>query len=135
MKVGKPAAIQVVYNYLRQEAAEELFPRAISEGIGIIAREPLANGFLAGTYTKDSVFPVGDIRHQWPSKYQAQLVNRVDSFKKSLGAGPLTPAQAALKFVLAQPAVSVVIPGCKTVDQAKENFKTSDVALEVSSQT
>jgi aryl-alcohol dehydrogenase-like predicted oxidoreductase len=92
----------------------------------------LANGFLAGKYTKDSVFPVGDIRHQWPSKYQAQLVNQVESFKKSLGESPLTPTQAALKFVLAQPAVSVVIPGCKTADQARENFKTSDLTLEVS---
>jgi len=62
MKIGKPATIQVVYNYLRRDAAEELFPRAIAEGVGIIAREPLANGFLTGKYTKDSVFPVGDIR-------------------------------------------------------------------------
>jgi aryl-alcohol dehydrogenase-like predicted oxidoreductase len=132
MKVGKPAAIQVVYNYLRRNAAEELFARALVEGVGIIAREPLANGFLAGKYTKDSVFPVGDIRHQWPSKYQAQLVNQVESFRKSLGESPLTPTQAALKFVLTQPAVSVVIPGCKTADQARENFKTSDLSLEVS---
>jgi len=132
MKVGKPAAVQVVYNYLRRDAADELFARAVAEGVGIIAREPLANGFLAGKYTKDSVFPVGDIRHQWPSKYQAQLVNQVESFKKSLGESPLTPTQAALKFVLAQPAVSVVIPGCKTADQARENFKTSDLTLEVS---
>src|SRR5262249_39055221 len=135
MKVGKPAAIQVVYNYLRRDAAEELFPRAMAEGVAIIAREPLANGFLTGKYTKDSVFPVGDIRHQWPPKYQAQPVNQVESFKKSLGNSPLTLGQAAIRFVLAQPAVSVVIPGCKTIEQTLENFRTSDLALEVSSQT
>ena len=101
--------------------------------MAIIAREPLANGFLTGKYTKDSVFPVGDIRHQWPSKYQAQLLNQVENFSKTIGQGPLTPAQAAIRFVLAQPAVSVVIPGCKTVDQAEENFKTSDLSVVVSS--
>ena len=114
---------------------EELFPQALAAGVAIIAREPLSNGFLTGKYTKDSVFPVGDIRHQWPSKYQAQLVNQIEGFKKSVGAVPFTLAQAAIRFVLAQSAVSTVIPGCKTVEQAQENFKTSDLPLEVSSQT
>jgi aryl-alcohol dehydrogenase-like predicted oxidoreductase len=127
LKSGHPAAIQVVYNYLRREAAEELFPRAIAEGIAIVAREPLANGFLTGKYTKDSVFPVGDIRHQWPSKYQTQMIHRVEEFAKRVNEGPLTQAQSALKFVLSQPAVSVVIPGCKTVSQAEENFRTADL--------
>lgn len=133
MKVGKPSTIQVVYNWLRRDAAEELFPRAVAQGVGIIAREPLANGFLAGTYTKDSVFPVGDIRHQWPFKYQAQLVGQVDSFRKSLGDTERTPAQAALQFVLSQQAVSVVIPGCKSSHQAQENFRASDRVSQVSS--
>ncbi len=132
MKVGKPSTIQVVFNWLRRDAAEELFPKAVAEGVGIIAREPLSNGFLTGGYTKDSVFPVGDIRHQWPSKYQAQLVSQVDTFRKSLGSSELTLAQAAIRFVLSQQAVSVVIPGCKTYHQAEENFHTSDLSFEVS---
>ena len=104
MKMGKPAAIQVVYNYLHRDAAEELFARAEAEGVGIIAREPLANGFLTGKYTKDSVFPVGDIRHQWPSKYQAQLVNQIESFGEiPLWQSPLTPTQSAIRLEKAQP--------------------------------
>jgi aryl-alcohol dehydrogenase-like predicted oxidoreductase len=127
LKHGKPAAFQVVYNYLRRDAAEELFPRAIAEGIAIVAREPLANGFLTGKYTRDSVFPVGDIRHQWPLKYQSQLIARVDEFAKRVAGTPLTQPQAALKFVLSQPAVSTVIPGCKTVQQTEENFRTAEL--------
>src|SRR5258705_8170393 len=80
MKTGRRAAMQVVCNYFRRDAAEDLFPRALAEGVAIIPREPLANGFLTGKYTKDSVFPVGDIRHQWPSKYQTQLINQVQDF-------------------------------------------------------
>ncbi len=134
LKAGKPSAIQVVYNYLRRDAAAELFPKAVEEGVAIIAREPLSNGFLTAKYTKDSVFPVGDIRHQWPSKYQAQLLNQIEGFKKSVSQGTLTPAQAAIRFVLSQSAVSVVIPGCKTVEQAEENFRTSDLSVVVSYQ-
>jgi aryl-alcohol dehydrogenase-like predicted oxidoreductase len=129
MKNGRPAAIQVVYNYLRRDAAEELFPRALAEGVAIVAREPLANGFLTGKYTKDSVFPVGDIRHQWSAKFQAHLISQVQDFAKTAAQSPFTPAQTALRFVLAQPAVSVVIPGCKTADQAEENLRTSELAL------
>lgn len=131
MKTGHPDSIQVVYNYLRRDAAEELFPRALAEGAAIIAREPLANGFLTGKYTKDSVFPVGDIRHQWPSKYQTQLINQIQDFSKMVSKEPFSQTQAALRFVLSQPAISVVIPGCKTVSQVEENLKTSDLALPV----
>lgn len=128
LKNGKPAAIQVVYNYLRRDAAEELFPRAIAEGVAIIAREPLANGFLTGKYTKDSIFPVGDIRHQWPSKYQTQMIHQVEEFARRIAPGSLTLAQAALKFALAQPAIATVIPGCKTASQTEENLRTADLA-------
>lgn len=127
IKNGRPAAIQVVYNYLRRDAAEELFPRTIAEGVAIIAREPLANGFLTGKYTKDSIFPVGDIRHQWPSKHQTQLINQVDEFSKRVVTGTLTLAQSALKFVLSQPAIATVIPGCKTTAQSEENLRTADL--------
>ncbi len=129
MKMAKPSSIQVVFNYLHRDAAEELFPKAMAEGVAIIAREPLANGFLTGKYTRDSIFPVGDIRHQWPSKHQNQLINQVEEFKKTLPGAPFTPAQAAIRFALAQPAVSVVIPGCKTVDQVDENLKASELSL------
>lgn len=129
MKAGKPAAIQVVYNYLHRDAAEELFPRALAEGVAIIAREPLANGFLTGKYTKDSIFPVGDIRHQWSSKYQTHLIHRVQDFLKAAAASSWPASQTALRFVLAQPAVSVVIPGCKTVHQTEENFRVSDLSV------
>lgn len=135
MKMGKPSTIQVVFNWLRRDAAEELFPKAIAEGVGIIAREPLANGFLSGGYSKDSVFPVGDIRHQWPFKYQAQILTQVDSFRKSIGDGAISPAQAAIRFVLSKQAVSVVIPGCKTAFQTSENFATSELPSEVSFQS
>jgi aryl-alcohol dehydrogenase-like predicted oxidoreductase len=38
-------------------------------------------------------------------------------------------AHAALQFVLAQPQVSTVIPGAKTVEQALDNFAAADRQL------
>src|SRR5215472_11683880 len=48
MKNKDIGAIQVVFNLLRQEAKNQLFREATQENVGIIAREPLANGFLTG---------------------------------------------------------------------------------------
>ena len=38
-------------------------------------------------------------------------------------------AHAALQFVLAQPQVSTVIPGAKSVEQALDNFAAADKQL------
>jgi aryl-alcohol dehydrogenase-like predicted oxidoreductase len=39
----------------------------------------------------------------------------------------VTPAQAALRWIVQQPGVSTVIPGARNVAQAKANSATADV--------
>ncbi len=64
-----PDVIQIPYNMFQYKDAQQIFERAEKEGVAIIAREPLAKGFLAGKkgkYTHDawnasSAFP-GTIR-------------------------------------------------------------------------
>ena len=56
------AAIEVVFNMFRLKPAEELFPAAKTNNIGILARVTLASGLLTGRYTKDTVFGKGDHR-------------------------------------------------------------------------
>lgn len=121
MKAGKPSSIQVVYNLLRQDAAEDLFPEAQKRGVAIIAREPLHNGFLTGKYTNKSRFPSGDIRCGWPQNYLDDILDSVHRLKAMLKNGQTLP-QAALQFCLEEEAVSVVIPGCKTIEQVEENM-------------
>jgi aryl-alcohol dehydrogenase-like predicted oxidoreductase len=126
MKTGKPKAIQVVFNILRQEAKLQLFQAAMENGVGIIAREPLANGFLTGKHNADETFPEGDIRHHFPRDYILNLVLAAEQLK-FLGGRNRTLAQAALRFVLDQKEVSTVIPGAKTPQQVEENLSASDL--------
>lgn len=121
MKAGKPSSIQVVYNLLKQDPAEDLFPEAKKRGVAIIAREPLHNGFLTGKYNRESRFPSGDIRCGWPQDYLDDILDSVARMKGMLKNGQTLP-RAALKFCLEEEAVSVVIPGCKTVQQVEENM-------------
>jgi myo-inositol catabolism protein IolS len=121
VRAGWPETIQVPYNILASTAEKQLFPQASSKGIGIIAREPLANGFLSGKYGVDSQFPTGDIRSQWPYETLEEMANQVEAIKHYCR-GPETLAQLALRFVLESNSVSVAIVGCKTAAQVEENF-------------
>jgi aryl-alcohol dehydrogenase-like predicted oxidoreductase len=124
---GKPDVIQVVYNLLRADAREELLPLAQEEDIGLIVRESLASGMLTGKYTAEVMFPEGDIRATWPREYFLMQVQLAEKLRVLVTAGQRTLAQAALRFVLDEAAVSVVIPGIKTVAQAEENLASSDL--------
>lgn len=122
---GKPEVIQVAYNPLRQDAREELLPLAQEQDVGLIVREPFANGMLTGKYTADSTFAAGDIRAAWPREYLLLLVELADNLRFLARDGERTLAQALLRFALDQAAVSVVIPGIKTAAQAEENLAAS----------
>ena len=126
MKYGQPATIQVVFNLLRQEAKNELFQVARRQNVGIIAREPLSNGFLSGKFSVDSTFPPGDIRSNFPRNYQAGLVGAAQQLRL-LESKTRTLAQASIRFALDHKDLSTVIPGAKTPRQTEENMKASDL--------
>ena len=121
-----PDTVQIVYNLARREAEDRFFPAARAANVGVIAREPLANGFLAGNYAPDSVWPKGDIRARLPRPYVAQLAALGQRVAELAHKSGLTAAQLALKFVLDNAAVSVVIVGLKTVAQVEENLPVGD---------
>jgi aryl-alcohol dehydrogenase-like predicted oxidoreductase len=123
---GKPDAIQVEYNLLRQDPDEELFPQARDSDVGLIIRSPLCSGVLSGNYKADSVFDASDVRASWPPGYLALQADVADSVR-SLATERRTLAQTALRFVLDAPEISVVIPGIKTAAQAEENLAVSEL--------
>src|SRR5437879_13557877 len=126
MKYGNPVAVQVVVNLLRQEAKNQLFRAARERNVGIIAREPLSNGFLSGKFTIDSTFPSGDIRSNFPRNYQADLVRATQQLRL-LESKTRTLAQASLRFALDHKDVSTVIHEAKTPQQTEENIRASDL--------
>lgn len=121
LRAGWVETIQIHYNMLAPEA-EALFPTAHAHGVGVIAREPLANGLLTGKYGPQSRFPPGDIRSLRDEHYLAQVASAVARLAKFRRVGE-TMAQLALRFALNRPEVSVVVCGCKTPAQVRENMK------------
>ncbi|NWJ47776.1 MAG: aldo/keto reductase [Chloroflexi bacterium] len=130
IKSGKPATLQLVYNLTSmiqsENPADQLFPLAKENNIGIIAREPLASGFLTGKQQRDTHYEKGDIRASWPGNYRTYKINLAQKLM-FLQNKERTMTQAALRFVLDEPAISTMIVGVKTPQQAIENFAASEL--------
>ncbi len=124
IKAGRPETIQLVFNILRQEAKNTLFKTVTDERVGLIAREPLANGLLGGKHGSSEEFPSGDIRHQFPKQYIQGLAQAVKELR-FLESRERSLAQACIRFVLDHSQVSVTIPGVKTPEQAQQDFSAS----------
>jgi aryl-alcohol dehydrogenase-like predicted oxidoreductase len=123
-------AMQVLYNVLNQAPAKELFPLAKEKGYGIIARVPLASGLLSGKFRQDTSFPIDDVRQNFLTpKRLEEVIGRVDEAKSIIGGAARSLAEGALRFVLADEAVSTTIPGMRNVRQVEMNVGADEVRV------
>jgi aryl-alcohol dehydrogenase-like predicted oxidoreductase len=130
VRQGWGYTLQVLYNVINQAPAQELFPLAKEKGYGIIARVPLASGLLTGKFRADSQFPKDDIRQNFLTPRRLQEVSeRIDEVRALIGGETRKLGEAALRFVLADDAVSTTIPGAKNVHQVEGNVAASGTAL------
>ncbi|CAN5346002.1 aldo/keto reductase [soil metagenome] len=128
INVGQPDCVQITYNIFSCRPEEQLLPRAYETGCAIIAREPLANGFLTGKYDTAPKFAQGDFRKNWPMEYvqaRSDATRQLAFLKKT---GQQSMAQAALKYPLLDQAISTVIVGLKDVEMVEENLAASGAA-------
>ncbi|MEN8662449.1 MAG: aldo/keto reductase [Lentimonas sp.] len=132
MRRGLIDSVQVIYNIFEQEPAAELLPVAHETGTAVIVRVAFDEGVLTGKYNADTTFPDGDFRQNYFSGDRiARATARVDAIREELESVQgfdLTMAQTALRFVLDHPAVSTVIPGIRTSEQALQNTAVSDLS-------
>jgi len=121
-------AIQVVYNRIERQAEEELLPLCLKQKLGVLARVPLASGFLSGKYTQDAQFAQTDVRAVWQSdKERRAMIEQVAQVRKEVPEG-VPMAQWALAWCLRHPAVSCVIPGCRNIAQVESNARAADLS-------
>lgn len=130
IETGKPDTLQVVYNILHQDPEEHLFPLAQRENIGILARVPLERGVLSGRFKITAEFAQKDWRR---GAFSEEGLTQAHAAVEKLGflvKGDVPNlAQAALRFILSNPAVSTVIPGIRTVKQVEDNTAISGKTL------
>ncbi|MBM2622345.1 aldo/keto reductase [Actinoplanes sp. LDG1-06] len=126
------ASVQIILNAFRLKPLERVLPAAAEAGVGIIARVPLASGLLSGRYDEHTTFAADDHRNynrHGEAFDVGETFSGVD-FATGLEAvrrlRPLVPegwtmAQFALRWVLDQAGLTVVIPGARNPEQATRN--------------
>lgn len=133
------ATVQIIYNIFRQRPQDLFFAEAKKKDVGVIVRVPLASGLLSGKIGKDTAFAADDHRNfnrhgeafdvgetfaGVPFDVALQAVDEL----RTLAPANVPMAQFALRWILAQDAVSVVIPGARNAAQAQSNAAASALA-------
>jgi aryl-alcohol dehydrogenase-like predicted oxidoreductase len=112
---------QPVYNLLDRRIERELVPMADTFGIGLLTWSPLAGGLLTGTYQRDRLAPPGTrLAEFWqtdPRSLAPTVFDAVDAITELAAGAEHSVAQLAQSWVLAQPAVTSMIVGPRTVEQ------------------
>ena len=127
--------MQIIFNILRQRPIELFFELAKKKNVAVIARVPLASGLLSGKFKPDSqfdkadhrnfnrngeAFDVGETFSGMPYDKGLEVIERIRPL-----VGSVSMAQFALRWILMFDAVTVVIPGARTAEQARSNSQAA----------
>jgi aryl-alcohol dehydrogenase-like predicted oxidoreductase len=127
LRTGLVDAVQVIYNIFDQAPTDELFLLCRELDVAVIARVPFDEGSLTGTLTRETRWPEGDWRNTYfvPENLAATM-DRVEALEPLVPAGT-SMADLALRFILANRDVGVVIPGMRKPAHVRSNIAASDV--------
>ena len=119
--------MQTVYNLLEQDPGRDFMAAAAEQGVGVMARVPTSSGLLDDNLTPETTFGPGDHRRHRPREWLVEGLQKIDRIRFLCGpeAGR-TMAQAALRFILAQPQMTVVIPTITNQAELREYAGAAD---------
>ena len=117
--------IQVVYSLMNRESSNLIHDLG-GQGIGIFARESLANGFLSGTITRDTVFANNNLNKRYDRNEINERVDYIENLSYLIRDPVKNMPQAALRWVLDNTNVSLVLSGAKNSAELKDAIAASD---------
>jgi aryl-alcohol dehydrogenase-like predicted oxidoreductase len=128
-------ALQAQYSLIERALEREHVPTCLQFGLGILPWSPLAGGFLTGKFRKDQPPPAGARLTRWKDRMAGFDTPRhwriLEALTQTAGELGATPAQVALAWLLAKPAVTSVIFGARTVQQLDDNLRAAELTLPV----
>ena len=135
-----PVTLQPQYNLLVRDIEHEVVPASLDASIGLLPWSPLAGGWLSGKYERD-VPPTGATRlgenpqrgmEAWQARNEDDRTWRVlDAVHQVAQAHGSSASQVSLAWLAAQPAVTSVILGARTVEQLRDTMQAADLELTV----
>jgi aryl-alcohol dehydrogenase-like predicted oxidoreductase len=124
-------SIQVFYNRLDRRAEQMYFPHARRDGLGVLARVPLASGLLTGKYKTGATFPANDVRAKFDAEKMRNDLAEAERIRTTEVPAGVVMSQWAIAWCLQDPIVSATIPGCKDPAQVAANAAAADLVADL----
>ncbi len=129
-------ALQISYSLVERTVEREMIPMAREMGLGVSPWAPLGQGVLTGKYTRDDLVP-GDINDISSRKAINALTGKLTERNLDIAdvvvavakESGCTPAQVAVAWTLANPAVCSPVVGVRTPAQLEDNLGALAVEL------
>jgi aryl-alcohol dehydrogenase-like predicted oxidoreductase len=120
------ACLQTVYNILEQDPGRDLMKAAAQHDVGIMVRVPDASGLLTGKVTADTKFDKNDHRSFRKQEFIKEAMQKIDYMKPVARSKGWNITELAIKFILSQPQISVVLPTMVSIEEIEMFAAISD---------
>ncbi len=121
--------MQIIYNMLEQDPGRAQIAACRAAGASAIARVPHSSGLLEGHYTIDTTFAENDHRRHRPRAWLVDGLQKVEQLQFLLDARPgATLGQIALRWILADEALTTTLPNIYNREQLAEFAGACDIA-------
>ncbi|MFZ0513102.1 MAG: aldo/keto reductase [Candidatus Nitrosopolaris sp.] len=118
--------LQTVYNILEQDPGKTFFDIAKKNRVGIMVRVPHASGVLTGKVNEKTVFDKNDHRSSRKREWIVEAMQKVEKMKPIGLVNGWNITQLAIKFILSQKEVSVVLPTVIDIEELEMFAEMSD---------
>jgi methylglyoxal reductase len=136
VRCGAVASDQFRYSMLHREAEKDILPYCAEHNIATLTYMSLEQGLLTGKIGMDRQFAPTEFRsnsfwNDWLVPVnRKRVLDLLDSWMDLTGKYSCTLSQLVIAWTAAQPGVTHVLAGGRTVEQVKENAKAGELALE-----
>jgi len=138
---GEVATDQVAYSLLSRMIEHEILPAAQQRGLGVLAYSPIMQGLLADKYMDADEVPAPRARTRHFSTdrplarhgeggCEAETFAAISAIRDIARKLDRPMSDLALAWLLHQPAVTSVLVGIRTPEQARRNAAPLDLALD-----
>ena len=127
IRARRAKSLQIINNILEPYPGQMLTEMAEETGeTGIMVRVTHSSGMLEGRYTEDTQFAKNDHRRHRPRSWLINGLQKLESLRFLHEGRDMTIGQAALKWLLASPAVMTTLPNIYNVEQLEEFAAAAD---------
>ena len=134
LNLNRFVCVQPLYNIVNRDIEVELLPLCKECGVGVVSYSPLARGILTGKYKPGQSYPDGSraarndkrMREAELREVSLEISQEITTYCTKKG---VRPSQFALAWVVANPNLTSVIVGPRTMEQFDDNVDFLDVTI------